>query len=156
MAEIRPTIADDVPAILALVSEVFAEYACVLDAEHEDTHLLNPGPYFRALGGEFWVVEEDGRIRATGAVALYEDAGELRCLYVHQSLRRQGWGRRLSELAMDFARQVGRRRMVLWSDTRFLAAHRLYEGLGFRRSGAERELHDSNNTREYQYERALG
>jgi N-acetylglutamate synthase-like GNAT family acetyltransferase len=151
---VRPTVPADVPGILALVGEIYAEYGCVLDAEHEDTHLLDPGPYFRARGGEFWVVESGGAVLATGAVALLADAGELRSLYVHRCLRRQGWGRRLTERAMQHAQGAGRQKMVLWTDTRFLAAHALYESLGFRRCGV-RELHDSNQTREYGYEKPL-
>lgn len=44
---------------------------------------------------------------------------------------------------------------MLWSDTRFEDAHRLYERLGFQRGG-ERELDDVNETTEYRYERAVG
>jgi GNAT superfamily N-acetyltransferase len=148
---LRPTVPQDVPGILALIGEVYREYDCTLRAEEEERHLLEPGPYFHAHGGEFWVVEEDGLIRATVAVALDEEAGELKSLYVHPSLRRQGWGRRLTILAIDFARAAGRRRMILWSDTRFADAHRLYRSLGFRQTGL-RELHDSNNTVEYGFE----
>jgi hypothetical protein len=44
---------------------------------------------------------------------------------------------------------------VLWSDTRFDLAHRLYERLGFHRTG-ERELPgDVNDTREFRYERPV-
>ncbi|MBV9209239.1 MAG: GNAT family N-acetyltransferase, partial [Acidobacteria bacterium] len=86
---LRPTVPEDVPAILSLIDGIFAEYDCKLDAENEDRHLLAPGPYFRASGGEFWVVEdEEGAILATVAVALHEDAGELKALYVHPKLRR--------------------------------------------------------------------
>jgi N-acetylglutamate synthase-like GNAT family acetyltransferase len=120
MPTLRPTIPRDVPGILALIREVFSEYGCVLDAEHEDTHLLNPGPHFRERGGDFWVVEEQSKIVATVALALHDNAGEIRCLYVHRSRRRQGWGRRLSEFTMNLARQAGRRQMILWSDTRFV------------------------------------
>jgi len=151
---LRPTVPEDVPGILALIGEIYVEYDCVLDAEGEERHLLEPGPYFRAHGGEFWVVEEAGRVRATVAVMLHEDAGELKSLYVHPSLRQQGWGRRLTELAIDFARSHHRPRMILWSDTRFTKAHRLYRALGFRETGT-RELHDSNNTVEYGFEKSL-
>jgi ribosomal protein S18 acetylase RimI-like enzyme len=154
MPVVRPTIPEDVPSILALINGVFAEYCCVLNVA-EDTHLLAPGPFFRTGGGEFWVVADDGRVLATVAVLLHSDAAELKCLYVHPALRRQGWGRRLCELAMNHARQAGRTAMMLWTDTRFAGAQRLYEGLGFVRCG-ERELHDSNNTREFGYERMLG
>lgn len=147
----RPTVPADVPGILNLIAEIYQEYDCVLDAENEERHLLEPGPYFRAHGGEFWVVEENGVIRATVAVMLHDEAGELKTLYVHPSLRRQGWGRRLTTLAMDYTRRRGKEKMILWSDTRFTDAHRLYRSMGYREIGI-RELHDSNNSVEYGFE----
>ncbi|MDT5123107.1 MAG: putative acetyltransferase [Acidobacteriota bacterium] len=150
----RPTVPEDVPGILNLIAGIYAEYDCVLDAENDERHLLEPGTYFRAYGGEFWVVEENGVIRATVAVMLHDDAGELKTLYVHPSLRRQGWGRRLTELAMDYARSRGKTKMILWSDTRFLDAHSLYRSMGYREMGI-RELHDSNNSVEYGFELSL-
>lgn len=152
---LRPVIKEDVPSILRLIEEVYAEYGCKLDAENEERHLLDPVAYFRADGGEFWVVEEDGAVRATIAVVLHADASELKSLYVHSSLRRQGWGRKLTELALEHARSHGRRSMFLWSDTRFVEAHRLYRSLGFRQCGF-RELNDSNNSKEYGFELQLG
>jgi putative acetyltransferase len=85
---------------------------------------------------------------------LHEDAGELKTLYVHPSLRRQGWGRKLTTLAIDYARRGGKRKMILWSDTRFLDAHRLYRSMGFNEMGS-RELFDSNNSIEYGFEMAI-
>lgn len=151
---LRPTIPTDVPSILSLIAGIFEEYDCKLDAEHEDTHLLAPGPYFRASGGEFWVVESEGAILATVAVALHDDAGELKALYVHPTLRRHGWGRKLTGLAMEHARRAGKPRMILWSDTRFTKAHMLYQSLGFQKFG-ERDLNDSNNSREFGFEMPL-
>jgi putative acetyltransferase len=152
--QLRPTIPEDVPGILALIGEVYSEYDCVLDAETDERHLLEPGPYFRARNGEFWVVEENGGIRATVAVMLHDETSELKSLYVHSSLRRQGWGRRLTNLAIDYARANGSQKMILWSDTRFLDAHRLYRSMGFQEMGL-RELHDSNNSIEYGFELSL-
>jgi putative acetyltransferase len=150
----RPAVTQDTRGILALIAEVYREYGCTLDAENEETHLLDPGPYFRASGGEFWVVEDQGVIKATVAVYLHENSSELKSLYVHSSLRRQGWGRRLTDLAVAHARRAGKREMILWSDTRFTEAHRLYRGMGFRQCGV-RELNDSNNTVEYGFEMSL-
>lgn len=154
MATLRPAQPADTPGVLKLIAEIFREYGCTLDAEHEDTHLLAPGPHFRQHHGEFWVLDCDGEIKATLGVVLLPESAELKCLYVHQSIRRQGWATRLSDHAIEFARRAGRRRITLWSDTRFVAAHRLYESLGFRRRG-ERELHDSNQTREYGFYKQL-
>ena len=151
MPLLRPVVLEDVPSILSLIDEVYGEYGCKLDAENEERHLLDPGAYFRADGGEFWVVEEDGAVRATVAVQLHTDASELKSLYVHSSLRRQGWGRKLTNLAIEHARQSGRRRMFLWSDTRFTDAHRLYRSLGFQDCGY-REFNDTNDSKEYGFE----
>jgi GNAT superfamily N-acetyltransferase len=153
--ELRPVQRSDVPAILELIGEVYAEYGCVLRAELEERHLLEPDVYFRRTGGEFWVLHEAGALRATCGVLLHPDSAELKSLYVHRSIRRQGWGRRLTLMVIDYARQHGRPRVILWSDTRFLDAHRLYRKLGFVQEGA-RELHDSNQSVEYGFSLALG
>ena len=152
--EPRPVRPGDTDGVLTLIGEVLGEYGCVADLEGIDHHLRAPGPYFRERGGEFWVVEQRGQILATVAVMLHTNAAELKCLYVHRSIRRQGWGRRLTELAMDFARAAKRNRFVLWTDTRFEDAHRLYQRLGFQRCGI-RDLHDISNTSEYGYELLL-
>lgn len=154
MAHLRPTLPGDVPGILALIGAVYAEYDCRLDAENEEPHLLQPGPHFREGGGEFWVVEDEGEIRATVAVGVRDEEAELKSLYVHPALRRQGWGRRLVEHALDHARRAGCSRLVLWSDTRFENAHRLYRALGFRECGL-RELNDSNQSVELGFETDL-
>jgi putative acetyltransferase len=153
MQTIRPALEADTQGVISLVAEVYAEYGLKLDPEEDaERHILTPGPYFRASGGEFWVVvDAAGKVKATVAVYLHVDAGELKTLYVHPTWRRKGWGRRLSELAMDYARRAGKRRMILWSDTRFLDAHRLYRRMGFSECGV-RELDDSNNTIEYGFE----
>ncbi len=154
MPVLRPATKEDVPSILRLIDGVYAEYGCKLDAENEEQHLLDPEAYFRADGGEFWVVEEEGAVRATVACLLHTDASELKSLYVHQSLRRQGWGRKLTNLAIEHARLHERPRMFLWSDTRFTDAHRLYRTLGFQQCGY-RALNDSNNSKEYGFEITL-
>ena len=44
---------------------------------------------------------------------------------------------------------------MLWSDTRFTGAHRLYERLGYRRLPESRTLGDVSNSVEHGYEKAL-
>jgi putative acetyltransferase len=152
---IRPAESADTPGIHGLISEVYAEYDCILDVERDEPHLIDPGPYFRARGGQFWVLEGADRILATGAVLLHPDSAELKTLYVHPSIRRQGWARQMIERSIDHARAADRTRMVLWTDTRFRDAHRLYESLGFQQTGY-RVLNDLNSSREYRCERELG
>jgi len=152
--EPRPVEPADIPGIHALIAAIYADYDYVLDVEVEDAHLRDPGAYFRCTGGEFWVVSDAGRIVATGAALLHPDCGEIKSVYVHRAIRRRGWGRRLTNLALAHIRAAGRRRAILWSDTRFTEAHRLYEALGFRRTG-RREIHCTNSFAEYGYELEL-
>jgi len=91
---------------------------------------------------------------ATVGVVLHPEAAEIRGLYVRRSWRGRGLGRALAGHAMDRGGAAGRPRVLLWSDTRFEAAHGLYAALGFRRTGSRRR-HDRNRSREYRYERAL-
>ena len=151
MLHLRTATEEDTKGIQALIAEVYAEYDCVLDVERDEPHLLAPANYFRRSGGELWVVDEQGLVRASAGVLLHKDAGELKALYVHPTLRRQGWGRRLVELAIEHARRASKPRMILWSDTRFLDAHRLYLSMGFRQTGV-RELQDCNNSVEFGFE----
>jgi len=146
---LRPATKDDVSPIIKLIGDVWAEYGCVLDAETEERALLAPDDYFHARRGEFWVTEDAGVIVATVAVMLNDaETSELKYLYVNPHSRQQGLGARLTEHAIDFAKEKGARRMILWSDTRFTKAHRLYERLGFEKTGT-RELDDMNNSVEY-------
>lgn len=147
---IRPTIAEDTPQIQALVDTIYRDYGAWLDLD-EEPHWREPGPYFRKSGGEFWTVVDGMRVLGTVAVALDDDhTAELKCLYIHYDLRRQGWATRLVQLVEDYARNAGKTRIVLWSDVRFAAAHRMYERLGYTQEGYK-EWHDAQNTREYGY-----
>ena len=163
MLQLRTTAPEDVTDILEFIASIYAEYGFRLETDGIDRHLLDPGPYFRERGGEFWVGHEDGLIRATVAVLMHETAGELKSLYVHPSMRRQGWGRRLTDMVIDYTRRAlaereradeSQPRLILWSDARFLDAHRLYRKMGFEQRGT-RELHDSNNSIEYGFELIL-
>ena len=59
------------------------------------------------------------------------------------------------ETVLDWCRaeQIGR--LILWSDTRFDQAHRLYERMGFQRTGERVLPDDLNQTREYGFERPV-
>jgi len=46
-------------------------------------------------------------------------------------------------------------RLVLWSDTRFEQAHRLYRRIDFRQTGERTLPNDPNQTREYCFERPV-
>ena len=80
---------------------------------------------------------------------------ELHRLYVRPDMRGQGLGSRLVRRAESHARQRGAAQMVLWSDTRFTTAHRLYSRLGYARIDGQRQLADISQSAEYRFEKAL-
>lgn len=63
-----------------------------------------------------------------------EGEAEIRTLAVAPEARGRGVGEALTRACLDRARTAGFRRVVLCSQTRMLAAHRLYERLGFTRT----------------------
>ena len=155
-----PIEARDVPRVHALIAACYEQFGFRLNLDDEcEQHLKDPGAYFRAHDGEFWVVrDEEGVVRATAALYVHRDqsppVGELKSMYVDIAWRRRGVGSALTRMVMDEARKRGCATMELWSDTRFTPAHAMYESLGFRRMG-EREIDDSNNSVEYGFWREL-
>jgi putative acetyltransferase len=151
---IRPGRDGDAEGLIELIGACFAEYEnCVLDVDGEIPELRRIATWAASLNGLFWVAERAGVVVACcGVTPAGEGEGmELRKLYVAASARRRGLGAHLSSLAEEEARRRGATFVELWSDTRFLDAHRLYERLGYRRTGASRELFDVSDTVELHF-----
>jgi putative acetyltransferase len=123
-------------AEIEVLRELFREYGrtpgvgeCVVGFEQEVAGL--PGLYDALLLGLV-----DGA--PVGCVALRpHEAGvcEMKRLYVRDTARSTGVGRKLAEAAIGEARQRGYRRMRLDSLPSMTAAQRLYRSLGFNEIG---------------------
>jgi putative acetyltransferase len=152
---IRDARDDDSAQLIALIEAVYAEYpGCVLDVDGEAPHLRRPASAFAERGGRLWVAESAGAVVACGGFADRGEALELLGLYVAPSARRRGLAGRLAALVERAAVERGRARVELWTDTRFLDAHRLYERLGYVRGGT-RELRDLSRSVEHHYRKSL-
>jgi ribosomal protein S18 acetylase RimI-like enzyme len=88
------------------------------------------------------VRDADGRLVGSVALVLSGDFGNIttsdaeaafRMLVVDPTAQGRGIGELLVTACLDRARAVGKRRMVLSTDPRMTAAHRLYQRLGFTR-----------------------
>ena len=148
----------DAADLIALVGEAYAEYpGCVLDLDDLDADLRAPDTAISRAGGRWWVIEDQGLVIGSIAAGARDDAGavELKRLYVAATHRRRGLAARLVDEVERHARQVGARRVVLWSDSRFVPAHHFYAGRGYVETGARRELHDLSNTTELEFVREL-
>lgn len=100
----------------------------------------------RAAGAEVLVaVDEDAGGALVGGVTYVPgpgspsaefsepDAAGMRMLAVAAEAQRRGVGEALTRACIDRARAAGRRTLLLHSTDRMVAAHRLYERLGFAR-----------------------
>lgn len=136
---LRKATRDDGPAVLEMISEVLASYDLAVDPEGTDADLRDIAASYLREGGRFEVIEDGaGRVLGSWGLCVHErdEAGgvssfELRKMYLRPELRGQGWGRRMLERAIDFARQAGARSIVLETATRLESARRLYEAYGF-------------------------
>jgi RimJ/RimL family protein N-acetyltransferase len=155
---LRPVRDDDADALVALVAAAYAEHpGCVLDLPGVDADLAAPATEAARRGSPWWVVERGTRVIASiGAGPLRDDGHvELKRLYLAAGARGRGLATALVRHVEAHAESVGARAVDLWSDTRFTAAHRRYEQLGYRRTGETRELDDPSDTTEYRFVRAL-
>lgn len=154
---LRPAEDSDAQDLFGLLSLCFADYpGCFVDPHDDLKDLRAPGAP-RPNDGVLWVTEDGtGRICACVSVDFPErGTAELHRLYVRPDRRGKGLGSSLVRAVERHARAKGAARMVFWSDTRFTDAHRLYERLGYRRTGRRRDLGDISRSSEYHFEKAL-
>jgi putative acetyltransferase len=142
--------------LITLIDDCWSEYpGCVLDVDAEVPELRAIATHFRLDGGRFWVAVRASTVVGCVGMTPRPDGVQLHKLYVARSDRHRGLGSRLVGLVEDHAETAGARFVELWSDTRFTAAHRLYERLGYYRQPQTRSLGDLSNTVEFQYRKAL-
>ena len=102
----------------ALVAKILGEFAASFDAAKEDA----------------WIAERAGQI--LGSIFLMKgDApgvAKLRLLYVEPMARGLGVGRRLVDKCITRAKELGYRRLTLWTNDIQTAARHIYETSGFR------------------------
>jgi GNAT superfamily N-acetyltransferase len=153
---IEPARAMDAPQVISLIGRVFDEYRFVWNPATEVPDLFDLEHHYGGAKGAFWVARLDGQVVGSVGVARLPDGrAELHRLYLEATLRGRGVGRALVEAVIGWCRAAGIRQLILWSDTRFDRAHRLYEGMGFTKNGEREVPDDPNDTREFGYERAV-
>jgi GNAT superfamily N-acetyltransferase len=103
----------------ALVARIVAEFVTDFDPNRE----------------RCWIAEMDGR--SVGHVFLVKhpsqpETARLRLLFVEPCARGMGLGDTLVKECLTFARTAGYRKVVLWTQSILIAAHRIYERAGFK------------------------
>lgn len=149
---------EDAAHYIRLIGEAWAEFPGVVfdvDAELPELHRL--AGWFADAGGTVWLAEQDGQaLGMVGTRPLGSDtAWEICKMYLDRGARGSGLAQRLIDTAEGHARASGAQRMVLWTDTRFAAAHRFYEKQSYVRQGAVRILDDLSKSLEFRYAKPL-
>jgi len=156
---VREAVDDDAEQVIDLISNVYAEYeGCVLLVDEEEPELKFPKTSFEKIGGKFWVAECDGNVCGTVAVTPTDAPGfaRLHKLYVSNAARGRGIGEALCNLSEQSAKNdLNAEQIMLYTDSRFLDAHRLYERLEYIRQPGLVERADASRSVEYVYTKRL-
>lgn len=164
--QLRPVAPGDETGVAETVKECFLEYGLTWEPEGYHADLYNLAGYFSGEEGRFWVAEVGGAIVGCGGIAWMEEPGaplgelvgeypriggcqaEIVRMYVRGSARRQGIAGAIFDNVLGAAQDHGVRALEIWSDKRFLDAHRMYEARGAVRVG-ERICDDPDDSPEW-------
>jgi GNAT superfamily N-acetyltransferase len=137
---IREAVADDLPALIRLYSELSLDdprenpaaierYEAALEAigRIPGHHVLVAEDEMRLLGSVTVIIEPNLTYQGT-SFALIEN------VVVSEAARGKGTGKQLINAAVEIARNAGCYKVTLTSNKRRTDAHRFYEGLGFKAS----------------------
>lgn len=153
--------------VIAAVQEVHREYGFTWDADGYHRDLYEIEEQYLEAGGMFWSLLHDQAVVGCVGVTFHDSRrpahdpqgfgpieqnpslhyAELHRLYLVKSHRRQGWGRRMLDYAIDHSRKSGCTRMIAWSDYVLKEAHALYLQNGFIQCG-QRICNDPDQSRE--------
>ncbi len=144
--KLRPFQPEDKDGVIALIDRVLREYGDKVWLEGTDKDLLDIEGGYPDRGGAFIVLEKNGEILGTHAVAPIPQrpgVANFRRLYLCHTLRGARFGDLLMQWAIDWARENRYKRVEFWSDRRFSRGHRFFAKFQFQSTGEERQMNDS-------------
>jgi molybdate transport system substrate-binding protein len=133
--EIRSAERDDVASVVALVTEILAEFGLPFGNSTDDALLHLPESY---AAGAFWVAFDGDTLLGTcGVYPVGPATFELRKMYLRPASRGLGLGKRLLDVAVAWARERGATKLVLDTTEQMGRAIAFYEAHGFVRDDTQ-------------------
>ncbi len=117
-----------------IIGSVLAEYNLNWEPEGADRDVLEVEKFYQNIGGEFWVIERQGKILGTSAYYPIErgnKAVEIRKMYLLPEIRCQGLGKFLLK---ELEKRIAERKFQeIWIETATVLqeAVKLYESNGY-------------------------
>jgi putative acetyltransferase len=122
----------DVPAVWGLISTILRSYGITANDQTTDKDLTDLEANYWDLGGEFFVLVHGAE--TIGTVALHRESGsccELCRMYLAQSYRGRGLGRKMLEACLREAQERGYSEARLKTASVLVEAIALYKQAGF-------------------------
>ena len=147
----------DSEQIIKLIRKCFKDYQnCLLDVDNDSPELKYIYTYFRRQRGKFWVIENKNKIiGCMGYLPSKKNEIEIHKLYIDQKFRRKGLAKHLVQKVENIAMRENKSKVILWTDTRFKEAHKMYLKMDYEKSKKTRRLYDISGTVEYNFVKNL-
>ena len=131
---IRSWTPNDRETAAAIIRDALAEYGLPWEPTGADRDVLEVEASYNAVGGEFWVIEQQGQLVGTGAyypVERGEKAVEIRKMYLLPAARGKGLGRYLLEELEQAIATRGFQEIWIETASVLKEAVKLYESSGY-------------------------
>ncbi|WP_421657834.1 GNAT family N-acetyltransferase [Leptothermofonsia sp. ETS-13] len=131
---IRDWQSGDRTAAAEMIGSILAEYGLGWEPTGADRDVLHVEECYQSTGGEFWVVEQHGKLIGTAAyhpIQRGTNAVEIRKMYLRPIARRQGLGRFLLEQLEAAIAARGFEQIWIETVSILQEAVKLYESSGY-------------------------
>ncbi|MEO2260281.1 GNAT family N-acetyltransferase [Paenibacillus amylolyticus] len=106
--------------------------------------------------GMLWIVDLDQTASSSiGLTQVNENTAQLRWFLIEPEARGAGWGGKLIEQAILFAKEKDYTSVILWTNESLIGARRLYQSVGFEVKEVRKQMLSGQELTEEQWELVL-
>ena len=117
-----------------VIGSVLSEYGLTWEPRGADRDVVDVETFYQTVGGEFWVIEYQGKVVGTSAyypVERGENAVEIRKMYLLREFRGQGLGKFLLQQLEETIANRGFQQIWIETASALKEAIQLYESSGY-------------------------